>query len=229
MLIFNNNRRSLKDLTIIMHGLKWNNIMQPIKLGILSSTRGSLMLPIIEAIEEGMLNAQIKVVISDRSDAPILDKARQHNIPAWYISSQGYSPEGYDHMLSQLLVDHHVELGLTINFLRLLSERFVRQWHGKLWNVHPSLLPKFSHLVDLSVHEAVLDAGDTETGCTIHQAEEKPGAGKIITQKRCSVSADDTALALKAKVQNLEVEALIEAIAAHHQTIRSIDKPTKPT
>jgi phosphoribosylglycinamide formyltransferase-1 len=174
-------------------------------------------LPIIEAIEEGRLNAVIKIVISDKPDALILEKARAHNIPAWYVSSQGHSRESYDQMLHQLFIDHHVDLGLLIGFMRILSGKFTKQWPGKLMNVHPSLLPKHGNLMDLSVHEAVLNSGDEETGCTVHMVEEAVDAGAIILQKRCPVSPDDTSLSLKAKVQALEAEALIEAIHMFEQ------------
>ncbi|MDF2690171.1 MAG: purN [Gammaproteobacteria bacterium] len=191
--------------------------MHPVKLGILGSTRGSILLPIIEAIEAGKLNAVIKVVISDRSDALILDKAREHNIPVWYVSPQGHSRESYDQMLNQLLSDHHVDLVLLIGFMRILSGRFTRQWYRKLLNVHPSLLPKFANLMDLSVHEAVLNSAEKESGCSVHLVEEAVDAGKIILQKKCAVVADDTALSLKSKVQALEAEALIEAIQMFEQ------------
>ncbi|MDO8954477.1 MAG: phosphoribosylglycinamide formyltransferase [Gammaproteobacteria bacterium] len=186
--------------------------MHPVKLGILGSTRGTILLPIIEAIEAGRLNAQIKIVISDNPDALILEKARKHNIPAWYVSPQGYSREAYDQMLNQLFADHHVELGVLVGFMRILSGRFTRQWHRKLVNVHPSLLPKYSNMMDLSVHEAVLNSGDEESGCTVHLVEEAVDAGEIILQKRCPVAADDSPLTLKAKVQTLESEALLETI-----------------
>ncbi|MDF2940855.1 MAG: purN [Gammaproteobacteria bacterium] len=186
--------------------------MRPVKLGILGSTRGTILLPIIEAIEEGRLNAVIKVVISDKPDALILEKAREHNIPAWYVSPQGHSRESYDQMIHQLFTDHHVDLGLLIGFMRILSGKFTKKWSRKLLNVHPSLLPKHANLMDLSVHEAVLNSGDEETGCTVHVVEEAVDSGEIILQKRCPVTADDSSLSLKSKVQALEAEALIEAI-----------------
>jgi phosphoribosylglycinamide formyltransferase-1 len=186
--------------------------MRTVKLGILGSTRGSILLPIIEAIEEGKLNAVIKIVVSDQPDSLILEKARQHNIPAWYVSSQGHSRESYDQMLHQLFIDHHVDLGLLIGFMRILSGQFTRKWYRKLLNVHPSLLPKYGNMMDLAVHEAVLNSGDQETGCTVHLVEEAVDAGEIILQKKCLVAPDDSSLTLKTKVQALESAALIEAI-----------------
>ena len=96
--------------------------------------------------------------------------------------------------------------------MRILSKTFTDIWHGRCLNVHPSLLPKHAGGMDLAVHQAVIDAKEAETGCTIHHVTEEVDGGPIVLQKRVNVDPTDTAESLKAKVQPLEGPAFVEAI-----------------
>ena len=96
--------------------------------------------------------------------------------------------------------------------MRILSAEFCREWHDRILNVHPSLLPKYAGGMDTNVHAEVIKNGDAETGCTIHFVTEEVDAGPILIQKKCVVASDDTVETLKAKVQMLEGDAFIEAI-----------------
>lgn len=187
-----------------------------IRLGILGSTRGTDMQAIIDAISIGSLSANIAVVMSNKEDAGILDKARQHNLNSLFISSQNISREEYDKQVSNALHKHHVDLVLLIGYMRILSKEFVATWRNKILNVHPSLLPAFAGGMDQNIHQAVLEAGVKETGCTVHYVIEEVDAGPILIQKKCSVFPDDTVESLKTRVQQLEGQALIEAIIKHH-------------
>lgn len=184
-----------------------------IQLGILGSTRGSSMLPIVQAIEQKQLDACIKIVISNKSDAVILQRAAQHHVPALSLLPQGLSRDAYDAMVSQVLREHGVQYVLLIGYMRILSAAFVNEWQHKILNVHPSLLPAFAGGMDLEVHRAVIQAGVKETGCTVHFVTEAVDAGPIITQQSCPVLPGDTPELLKARVQQLEGAALIKAIA----------------
>jgi phosphoribosylglycinamide formyltransferase-1 len=110
------------------------------------------------------------------------------------------------------LLERDVELVVLIGYMRILSPEFVTAWENKIINVHPSLLPDFAGGMGNAVHQAVLDAGKAETGCTVHYVTEEVDAGPIVVQKRCAVLPDDTVESLKVKVQELEAVALIEAI-----------------
>ena len=189
-------------------------MQHPLKLAILGSTRGTDMQAIIDAINAHVLDARIGVVVSNKADAYILERARDHNIPALFLDPQGMSREEYDARLSTTVEQYTPDLILLIGYMKILSSIFVREWKGKIWNVHPSLLPKFAGGMDLNVHQAVLDAHETETGCTIHEVDEGVDSGKIILQKSCVVEPTDTADTLKIKVQKLEGEAFVEAISA---------------
>lgn len=186
-----------------------------IRLGILGSTRGTNMLRIIQAINEQQLAARIELVLSNKEEALILARAREHQIPAEYVSPHTLSRVDYDLKLNARLEAAQVDLVVLIGYMRILSAEFVSQWPNAIINVHPSLLPNFSGLMDLAVHQAVLDAGHQETGCTVHVVTAEVDAGPIILQKRCAVQPGDTAERLKERVQGLEAEALIEAIRSY--------------
>ena len=186
--------------------------MKPVKLGVLGSTKGTDLQAIIEAIDAGILDASIEIVISNRETAYIIERARNHKLKTLFIDHRNQSREEFDTEVTRALKKNDVELVLLIGFMRILSKRFVSNWQGRILNVHPSLLPAFAGGMDLNVHEEVLKAGVHETGCTIHYVTEDVDGGSIIVQKRCPVIPDDTAETLKQKVQTLEGDAFIEAI-----------------
>jgi len=183
-----------------------------INLGVIGSTKGTDLHAIFDAIKTGELNAQACVVMSNRKSAYILERAKNHNVPAVFISHKGKSREEFDAEITSLLKDHNVDLVLLIGFMRILSPEFCREWRDRLLNVHPSLLPKYAGGVDTNVHKDVLNNGETETGCTIHFVTDEVDGGPILIQKKCNVEPDETVETLKTKVQKLEGEAFIEAI-----------------
>ena len=183
-----------------------------IKLGVVGSTKGTDLQAILNAINSGDLNAEVSVVLSNRKNAYILKRAKNHNVHAFFISHKGKTRKEFDSEMTGVLKEYNVELVLLIGFMRILSAEFCREWHDKLLNVHPSLLPKYTGGMDTNVHEEVLKNGETETGCTIHFVTDEVDGGPILVQKRCRVEDDDTVDTLKTKVQKLEGKAFIEAI-----------------
>jgi formyltetrahydrofolate-dependent phosphoribosylglycinamide formyltransferase len=183
-----------------------------IKLGVVGSTKGTDLQAILNAINSGDLNAEVSVVLSNRKNAYILKRAKNHNVHAFFISHKGKTRKEFDSEMTDVLKEYNVELVLLIGFMRILSAEFCREWHDKLLNVHPSLLPKYAGGMDTNVHEGVLKNGETETGCTIHFVTDEVDGGLILVQKRCRVEDDDTVDTLKTKVQKLEGKAFIEAI-----------------
>lgn len=183
-----------------------------IKLGVLGSTKGTDLQAIINAINSGVLKAQVSVVISDRSKSYILERARLNQIPSFFVSAKNKTRSQFDYQITKLLIKEKIELVLLIGFMRILSAEFCQRWHKKIINVHPSLLPKYSGGMDTNVHSEVLRNNDHETGCTIHFVTEEVDSGPILVQKKCSVNKKDTISSLKEKVQKLEGEAFIEAI-----------------
>ena len=148
----------------------------------------------------------------NRETAHILTRAKNHNVPSFFISHKNKSREEFDKDVTTILKQYNVELVLLIGFMRILSTRFCQAWRDRVLNVHPSLLPKYAGGMDMNVHEEVLKNGDHETGCTIHLVTETVDGGPILVQKRCTVATDETIATLKSKVQALEGGAFIEAI-----------------
>ena len=183
-----------------------------IKLGVLGSTKGTDLEPIIKAINQKTLKAKVSVIISNKSKAYILKRAKHNNIPSYYISTKNKSRTNFDSELTRTLTKYNVDLVLLIGFMRILSSSFCKKWNKKVINVHPSLLPKYAGGMDTNVHEEVLKNKEIETGCTIHYVTEKVDNGPIIIQKKCKIKNNDTITTLKKKVQELEGEAFIEVI-----------------
>ncbi|MAQ87455.1 MAG: phosphoribosylglycinamide formyltransferase [Candidatus Marinimicrobia bacterium] len=183
-----------------------------INIGVLGSTNGTDLQFIFNAIDEGKLDANVSVVISNKEDSYILKRAQAHNTQNVFISHRNKDREDFDSEMTMVLREHNAELILLIGFMRILSSKFCNQWKGKILNVHPSLLPKYAGGMDTNVHEEVLKNNDKETGCTIHLVTDEVDKGPVVIQKRCLVDSDDTIESLKAKVQNLEGDAFLEAI-----------------
>lgn len=184
-----------------------------IRLAILGSTRGTGMLPILDAIEAQRLSASVEIVISNKEDAMILSRAQSHGVPAVHLDARDLTREQYDAKLSALLREHRIDLILLIGYMRILTAGFVTEWANKILNIHPSLLPAFAGKMDLDVHRAVLQASVQETGCTVHYVTADVDAGPILLQKKCPVFSTDSPETLKARVQALEGQALVEAIS----------------
>ena len=183
-----------------------------IKLGVIGSTNGTDLQAVLDAIAYGELVAKVSVVISNNKKAHILDRAKNHDIPAVFIPHRGKTREEFDNEMTAVLKKNQIDLILLIGFMRILSSEFCLEWQDRLLNVHPSLLPKYGGGMDTSVHEEVLKNGDAVTGCTIHFVTEDVDGGPILIQKKCDVVQNDTIDSLKTKVQALEGRAFIEAI-----------------
>lgn len=184
-----------------------------LNIAVLGSTRGTDLQAIIDAIESGKLkDVKISVVISNKKDAYILERAKKHNLESVFIDPKDKSREDFDKEVDKILEEKGIELILLIGYMKIMSPEFVNKWLNKVMNIHPSLLPVYAGGMDLNVHEEVLKRGCKVSGCSLIFIDEGADTGPIIIQKVCNVDNDETADSLKAKVQKLEGEALIEGI-----------------
>ncbi len=184
------------------------------KVAILGSTRGTDMIGIMDAIQNGTLtDIDIAFVLSNKEDAYILERAKQYNLETIFLSSKGKKSEEYDDEITALLEAHKVELVLLIGYMKLMSNKFVDRWSNKVMNIHPSLLPAFAGGMDRNVHADVLARGCKVTGASLIFIDQRADTGPIISQRVVAVEDNDDVDSLKAKVQNLEQEMLVEAIA----------------
>ena len=188
-------------------------LTEPLRVGVLGSTRGSDLPPILAAIASGVLpGVRVEVVIANTPEAGILEKARAANIPAECILGAGKNREAWERAAIRVLDAHRVDVVLLIGFMRILTPVFVGRYKWRLLNVHPSLLPEFAGGMDMQVHAAVLAAGKKRTGCTVHLVTPEVDAGPFLVQRSCPVLPGDTPEALKARVQALEGDAFVEAL-----------------
>ena len=183
-----------------------------LKLAVLGSTRGTDLDAIVSAIDEGILNATIKLVISNKENAYILKLAEKNDIKSMFLSDNSVTREEYGNLLNKIFIDNNVDIVLLIGFMRILSKSFCKKWDNKILNVHPSLLPKYAGGINNNVHRDVLKNKDSETGCTIHYVTANVDSGPILIQKKCEVQPGDTIESLKDRVQHLEGQAFIEAL-----------------
>jgi len=186
--------------------------MKMLKIAVLGSTSGTDMQAVIDEIGKGNLDAEISIVISNKPEAGILERAKKHGIEAVCIPSKGRKREDFDREVASLLEKHGVKLILLIGYMRFLSKWFVDRYENNIMNIHPSLLPAFAGGMDLDVHEEVLKSGVKVTGATLHFVDEGADTGPIILQKEVEVEKGETKDTLKAKVQKAEQEIIIRAI-----------------
>ena len=117
----------------------------------LGSTRGTALQAVIDAIKNGTLNAVITVIISNKSDAGILERAKNNGINGKYIPLKNRNRVDYDKEVSETLEGYNVQLVLMVGYMRIVSNEFVTRWRDRCVNVHPSLLPEFAGGMDLQV------------------------------------------------------------------------------
>jgi len=170
-------------------------------LVVLISGSGSNLQAIIDSVAGG-LPAEIRGVISNRADAYGLERARKAGIETRVLEHDGFaSREAYDQALGDLVDAFEPGLVLLAGFMRILSPQFVQRFHGRMLNIHPSLLPRHR---GLHTHQRVLDAGDAEHGASVHFVTEELDGGPLVLQARVPVKPDDTADTLAARVLTQE-------------------------
>lgn len=181
-------------------------------LGVLISGRGSNLKAIIDAIEQGRLDATIAIVISNRAEAPGLEHARRAGIETRVIDHKPFKArEDYDRVLVKALKDHGVVLVCLAGFMRLLSPVMVDAFPSRILNIHPSLLPKYA---GLHPQQQALDDGATVSGATVHFVNTALDAGPIVLQREVPVLPGDTERTLADRILAVEHALYPDAIAA---------------
>src|SRR5580704_2515135 len=181
------------------------------RVAILISARGSNMAALIEAARLADFPAEIVVVISNRADAGGLEKARQSGIAAVTIESQPFGGDraAFEAALQSALDQHRIDLICLGGFMRLFTAEFVQRWHGRMLNIHPSLLPSFP---GLDPQAQALRAGVKISGATVHFVIPETDAGPIVMQGAVPVRDDDTPQTLAARILEIEHRIYPEAL-----------------
>jgi phosphoribosylglycinamide formyltransferase-1 len=183
-----------------------------LKLAIFGSGSGTNCQAIIDAVEAGTLDAEIKCVLSDVKDATILERGRKHNIPAIWFDCAPFKTkldgEGEQKVL-QLLAEHDVNFIALAGFMRIIKNGLLKAYAGRMINIHPSLLPSFP---GLDGGKQAYDYGVKFTGCTVHFVDAGVDTGAIINQKMIAIENDDTLETMMEKLHAQEHIAYPEAL-----------------
>ena len=179
-------------------------------LGILLSGRGSNFVAIANSIDAGRIpDARIAIVISNRTDAPGVETARERGLKALVIPSKGKDHQAHDREVVAALREHKVDLVCLAGYMRLLSPWFVQQFPQRILNIHPSLLPAFP---GLEAQQQAFAYGVKVSGCTVHFVDEELDHGAIIVQKTVPVLDADDEHTLAERILEQEHVAYTEAI-----------------
>ncbi len=184
------------------------------RIAVLVSGGGSNLQSIIDNIEQGNLNCEISYVIADR-ECYGLKRAEKHDIKNVLLDRKVLKEKLSDEISNVLENDDEkTDYIVLAGYLSILSPEFIKKWSRKIINIHPSLLPKFGGkgMYGMNVHRAVIEAKETESGCTIHFVDTGVDTGEIILQIKVPVLTDDTPEVLQKRVLEKEHVLLIKGI-----------------
>lgn len=187
----------------------------PSKIGVLISGSGTNLQSLIDNVENGNINGEIAVVISNKENAYGLERAKKHNIIAMYINQKNYDNlDDFNNAILEVLENRQVDLVVLAGYLKILSNKFINDYKNRIINIHPSLIPSFcgKGYYGLKVHEAAIEYGVKLSGATVHLVNEEADNGPIILQEAVEVEYDDTAEILQQKILKIEHKLLPLAV-----------------
>ena len=200
---------------LFLHKITNNSFTLGLNLCVFASGSGSNLLAIIEAGKSGYISSQVVLVVSNNSASGALETAKKYNIPAYHLSQKLFSTEfEFESRVLDLLKEYKADLILLAGYMKKLSSAVVKQYSGRILNIHPALLPKYGGkgMYGIHVHEAVIAANEKVTGATVHYVNEVYDSGEIILQMQVKVNPDDNALSLQKRVLETEHKLYPEAI-----------------
>ncbi len=190
--------------------------MSRLNIAVLISGSGSNLQALIDAALNGTINGNIAVVISDKENAYGLQRAKKHNIEAIAINKKSFdSKTNFDAEMSKQLKSRDIGLIILAGYLSILPTDIVKEYEGRVINIHPSLIPSFcgNGFYGERVHKAVIEYGAKVSGATVHFVDEGTDTGAIILQQSVTVVYEDTAETLAAKVLEVEHQLIVKAAA----------------
>jgi phosphoribosylglycinamide formyltransferase-1 len=200
-------------------------------LAFLASNNGSSLRAIVVAIEAGQLSAKPCLVVSNRKTAPALDFARAHGIATLCLPTTA-DPTGADERLAVALRRAGADLVILSGYLRKLGPATLQAYAGRILNIHPALLPRYGGhgMYGRRVHEAVVAAGECETGATVHLVDEEYDHGAVIAQMRLPIAVGDTAESVERKVLAAEPGLFVQTLqrVASGELVLPGSRPEQP-
>ena len=186
--------------------------MTALALGVLVSGTGTNLQAILDAVSARRLDADVRVVISNKPEALALERARARGVPAVTLSHKGYATrDAFDAALVEKLREHGVEWVVLAGFMRLLTRTMLEGFKNRIVNIHPSLLPAFP---GVDAQKQALDYGVKISGCTVHLVDEGTDTGPILMQRAVPVLDTDDVDALRARILEQEHALLVETLRA---------------
>ena len=183
------------------------------RIAVLVSGSGTNLQSIIDNVENGNLNCEITYVIADR-ECYGLQRAEKYGIETLLLDRKIIDNKLANEIIDSTLERCKTDYIVLAGYLSILTEKFIKKWDKRVINIHPSLLPKFGGkgMYGIKVHEAVIKAGEKESGCTVHFVTNEIDAGEIITNVKVPVLEDDTPETLQKRVLEQEHKLLIKGI-----------------
>ena len=184
------------------------------KIGILASYNGSGFETIQKAIETGILNAKVEVIITNNSDAGVLEKASKYGIKSFVINKNLFPDENLDLKIAQTLKEYECDYIFLSGFMKKIEDNMLKTFENKIINTHPAILPSIyggAGMYGHFVHEAVVKNGEKKSGVTIHYVNENYDEGEKILIKELLLDENETAQTLENKIKELEKIAIVEA------------------
>lgn len=184
------------------------------KIGILASHNGSGFETLQKAIDENKLDAKIMVIITNNTNAGVIQKAEQFNIPYFIVNDKRYPGQDIDDKITRLLLEFGCDYIFLSGYMKKIESKLLSAYSDKIVNTHPALLPSIyggKGMYGRNVHEAIIKNGEKKSGVTIHFVNEVYDDGEIILTKEIELSNDETVDSLEAKIKDLESIAIVEA------------------
>ncbi len=184
------------------------------KIGILASYNGSGFKTIQKAIKDGILDAQVMVVISNNANANALKSADEFGIDNFVINDKRYPDENIDEKIANLLLKYNCDYVFLSGYMKKIGKNLLNTFENKIINTHPALLPSQyggKGMYGSFVHQAVVKNAEKKSGVTIHYVNEKYDDGEIILKKELILDENETAQSLENKIKDLETVAIVEA------------------
>ena len=181
---------------------------------VFASGEGTNFQAIADAVWNGKLDCKVSAVICERRNAGVLERSRSMGIESVYIPYSKNEPEKFFKDVLKRLNEYKPDLIVLAGFLKILDSTLIKQFHNRIINIHPSLLPCFggSGFYGAKVHEAVIRSGTKYSGATVHFVTEDIDGGPIIMQEVCAVDDTDTPETLAEKVHKIEHKIIVESI-----------------
>lgn len=185
------------------------------RLAFFASHGGSAMKTIVQACQNEVLSAEPALAFSNNKNSEALKYAKENGLRSIYINSKTHpDPDDMYHAIAEELRSHSISHIIFSGYMRLLDSRIVQEYHNRILNIHPALLPKYGGkgMYGIHVHEAVLKAGESKSGATVHLVNENYDEGPVVGQIEVPVFANETPEDLRARVASAEQELFIRVL-----------------